>query len=60
MGLILLIILILLLLSTAPTWEYSRPWGYRPVSGVAVLLIILLVLLAFNAIPFTWGPHIAP
>jgi hypothetical protein len=57
MGLILLIILILLLLGTAPAWEYSRSWGYRPISGVGLLLIILLLLLAFQVIPPVGWPY---
>lgn len=57
MGMILLIVLILLLMGSAPTWQHSRAWGYRPVSGVTILLIILLVLLAFDVIPWGWGPY---
>jgi len=50
MGLLLLIILILLLLGATPAWPYSRRWGYGPVSGVGVLLLILLVLLMADVI----------
>jgi hypothetical protein len=50
MGLILLIILILLLVGGLPTWPYSRRWGYRPVGGLG-LLLILVILLIFNVIP---------
>ena len=42
---ILLIVLILLLLGSAPTWPYSRGWGYYPSGGVGLLLIILVVLM---------------
>lgn len=53
MGLIILIILILLLLGGLPTWNHSRSWGYGP-SGIAgLLLVVLLVLLLTNVIP--WG-----
>ena len=53
MGTILLILLVLLLLGALPTYPYSRNWGYAP-SGVAtVLLVILLVLLFMNVLP--WG-----
>jgi len=45
MGLILMIVLILLLLGTAPTWPHSRTWGYGPSGTVTVLLVILLVLI---------------
>jgi len=52
MGLILLILLVLLLLGGLPTWPHSRNWGYRPVGIVGALLVILVVLLLFSAIPF--------
>ena len=45
LGTILLILLILALIGALPTWGYSTGWGYYPVSGVGVLLIIVLVLL---------------
>jgi hypothetical protein len=44
MGLILLIILILLLLGALPAWPYSRGWGYGPLSILAIILIIYLIL----------------
>ena len=45
MGLILLILLILLLVGSLPTWGYSRNWGHRGPSLFGVLLIIFIVLL---------------
>ena len=45
MGTILLIILILLLLGSVPTWPYSRGWGYYPSGGLGLIVIIVLVLL---------------
>jgi hypothetical protein len=50
MGLILLIILILLLLGAAPTWPYSRNWGYYPSGGVGLLLTILVILMLFRLV----------
>lgn len=50
LGTILLIILILLLLGALPTWPYSGGWGYYPSSGLGLLLIIVIVLLAFGRI----------
>jgi len=44
MGIILLIILVLLLLGSAPAWPYSRGWGYRPSGGVGLILLIVLIL----------------
>ena len=50
MGLILLIVLILLLIGSLPTWPYSRGWGYSGPSILGVLLVIFLVLLLFRVV----------
>jgi len=47
---ILLIILIILLIGALPTWPYSGGWGYYPSSGLGLLLIIIIVLLAMGRI----------
>jgi len=44
MGIILLIILIVLLIGTLPTWPYSSGWGYYPSGGLGTILLILVVL----------------
>ena len=44
MRTILLIVLILLLIGVLPTWDYSSTWGYRPLGGVGVILLIVIVL----------------
>ncbi len=44
LGTILLIILIIVLIGSFPTWPHSSGWGYGPSGGVGLLLIILLVL----------------
>jgi len=50
LGTILLIILIILLLGALPTWPYSGGWGYYPSSGLGLLLVIIIVLLALGRI----------
>ena len=50
MGTILLIILILLLISALPSWPYSTGWGYYPSSGIGLILLILIILLAMGRI----------
>jgi hypothetical protein len=50
LGTILLIILIILLVGALPTWPYSGGWGYYPSSGLGILLILIIVLLAFGRI----------
>jgi hypothetical protein len=56
MGTILLIILVLLLLGAAPAWPYSRNWGYGPSGIVGLLLVVLLVMLLLNVIPWGYSP----
>jgi hypothetical protein len=58
MGLILLIVLIILLVGAAPSWPYSRRWGYGPSGVLGLVLVILLVLLLFDVVPwgFTYHP----
>jgi hypothetical protein len=50
MGLILLIILILILLGTIPTWPHSRNWGYGPSGGIGLILVIVLILYLLHVI----------
>ena len=58
MGTILLIVLLLLLLGGLPAWPYSRNWGYGPSGVLSLLLIVLLVMLFVNVIPWGWGPRV--
>lgn len=50
MGTILLIILVLLLLGSVPTWPYSRGWGYRPSGALGLILIIVLILVLMGKV----------
>lgn len=47
MGTLLLIVVILLLIGSVPSWPHSKNWGYGPsgVLGVVVLVIVLLVVM---------------
>jgi hypothetical protein len=49
---ILLIVLILLLLGAIPSWPHSRNWGYYPSGGIGLVVIILLILILMNRVPF--------
>ena len=42
---ILLVVLIVMMLGSAPAWPYSRGWGYYPSGGLGLIVLILLVLL---------------
>ena len=44
MRTILIIFLILLLIGAFPAWPYSAGWGYYPVGGIGLVLLILIVL----------------
>ena len=41
---IILIILILLVLGSIPTWPYSTGWGYGPSGGLGLVLVIVIIL----------------
>ena len=45
LGLILLIIVVLMLVGSVPTWPHSRGWGYGPSGGIGLVMVILIVLL---------------
>jgi hypothetical protein len=42
---VLIVILVLLLLGMLPVWPYSARFGYYPVGGLGLILIIVVVLL---------------
>jgi Protein of unknown function (DUF3309) len=44
MILILIIILLILALGSAPAWPYSREWGYFPSGTLGLILLIVLIL----------------
>jgi len=45
MSTLLLILLILLVVGTLPTWPYSTGWGYYPAGGLGLILLVALILL---------------
>jgi hypothetical protein len=50
MSLILIIVLLIILFGALPTWPYSRGWGYYPVGGVGLIVLILVILLLLGYI----------
>jgi hypothetical protein len=44
MLMILLIILLIAAIGSAPAWPYSRGWGYAPSGGLGTVLLIILIL----------------
>jgi hypothetical protein len=47
---LLIIVLILLLIGAAPTWPYSRSWGYYPSGALGLILLIVIILLLLGRI----------
>jgi hypothetical protein len=41
---LLIVLVVLALLGTAPTWPYSQGWGYYPSGGLGLVLVILIIL----------------
>jgi hypothetical protein len=50
MGTILLIVLILILIGSLPTWPYSAGWGYYPSGGLGLVLLVVLILVLFGRV----------
>ena len=50
LGTLLVILLILILLGSLPTWPYSSGWGYYPSSGIGLVLIIIIILVLLGRI----------
>lgn len=50
LGTILLIVLILLLIGTIPSWPHSRSWGYGPSGGIGLVVVILVILVLLGKI----------
>jgi hypothetical protein len=48
--LILLIVLVVLILGSAPAWPHSRSWGYYPSGGLGTVLAIILVMMLLGYI----------
>jgi len=41
---LLIIVLVVLAIGAAPSWPYSRDWGYYPSGGLGIIVLILLIL----------------
>jgi uncharacterized protein DUF3309 len=41
---ILIVLLVLGLLASLPSWPYSTGWGYYPSGGLGLILLILVIL----------------
>ena len=50
LGTILLIVLVVLVIASIPTWPYSAGWGYYPSGGLGLILVIILILVLLGRI----------
>ena len=48
LGSVLLIVLVLMLVGALPVWPHARGWGYRPLGGIGLVLVVVLVLSAMG------------
>jgi hypothetical protein len=42
---ILIVLLVLMLIGSAPGWPHSRNWGYYPSGGLGLVLLVVVILL---------------
>ena len=50
LGTIRLVLLILMLLGSIPSWPHSKNWGYGPSGGLGLFVVILVVLILTKTI----------
>ncbi len=50
LGTILVVVLVLMILGSIPSWPHSRGWGYYPSGGLGLILVIIVVLLLLGRI----------
>ncbi|MGH6684282.1 MAG: DUF3309 family protein [Pseudolabrys sp.] len=50
LGTILIVLLILFLIGSLPTWPYSGGWGYYPSGGLGLVLLVVIILLVMGRI----------
>jgi hypothetical protein len=44
-GIILIVVLLMAVFGTIPTWSHSRRWGYAPSGGISLILLVVVILL---------------
>ena len=49
-GSLLLVLLIILLIGSLPSWPYSRSWGYTPTGFFSLVSLILIILILMGRI----------
>lgn len=49
-AVVIVVVLVLMMIFAAPRWPYSTGWGYYPMGGVGLILIILVILLLLGQV----------
>lgn len=49
-GALFLILLVLLVIGSVPTWPHSRNWGYYPSSSLGIVFVTVLLLIVTHTI----------
>jgi hypothetical protein len=49
-----LIVLLVMAIGSAPSWPHARRWGYYPSGGLGLIAILLLVLLLLQPHHVWW------
>jgi len=42
---VLIVVLMLMLLGSMPVWTFNSGWGYYPVGGLSIALVVLVLFL---------------
>ena len=42
---LLLLLLVIMAIGSAPAWPHSRNWGFYPSGGIGIVVIVLVILL---------------
>lgn len=48
LGTILIILIVLMLIGSVPSWPHSRNWGYYPSGGLGLVLLVVIILLVMG------------
>ena len=49
---VLVLLLVVLLLALAPTWPYSKSWGYYPSGTLGAVLVVVIALVLLGRFRF--------
>ena len=45
LRIVLVVVLMLMLLGSLPVWSFNAGWGYYPVGGLSLAIIVVVVIL---------------